>query len=215
MLLYDEHLRTKGEDAEDWTCNECSRWLAMDRMPKHALANDMWIGDIPPELAMLTLPEELLIARHYPKCYIVKLFPKEKFNVQTNHLQRAIRGNVTLYNMNTDEVVKMLEGQLMPQSAMCLSSILAITYIGTRKLPKTWLKSTFRVRRRVVHDALLWLKRHNPYYEDIDISMQRLDDLPEDDKTKMWHFVKGKGTSLRMISRREVIFELKMRKTES
>ena len=181
MLLYEQHLQEKGDDAADWACNECLRSLTSDRLPKYALTNDMWIGDIPPELAMLTLPEELLIARHYPKCYIVKLFPKEKRNMQPSDLQRAIRGNVTLYNMNSNDVVKMLEGQLMPQSVSSLSSILAITYIGTRKLPKDWLKSTFRVRRHVVHDALLWLKNHNPFYSDIGISMERLQDLPEDD----------------------------------
>ncbi|KAG9313513.1 hypothetical protein JVU11DRAFT_5839 [Chiua virens] len=64
--------------------------------------------------------------------------------------------------MNTNDVMKMLQGQLMPQSMSSLSSILAITYIGSQKLLKNWLKSTFRVR-------------------DINISLERLADLPEDD----------------------------------
>lgn len=181
MLLYEQNLQTMEDNAEEWTCIECLRSLTLDRLPKYAPTNDMWIGNVPPELTMLTLPEELLISRHYPKCYIVKLFPKEKRNIRPSDLQRAIRGNVTLYNMNTNDVVKMLEGQLMPQSVASLSSIIAITYIGTQKLRKNWLKSTFRVQRRVVHDALLWLKNHNPLYGDITISMERLVDLPEDD----------------------------------
>jgi hypothetical protein len=38
-------------------CNKCKRNLDADRIPKHALANNMWIGDIPKELQDLTLPE--------------------------------------------------------------------------------------------------------------------------------------------------------------
>ncbi|KAH7930556.1 hypothetical protein BV22DRAFT_1000478 [Leucogyrophana mollusca] len=98
-----------------------------------------------------------------------------------DHLQRGILGNVSLYNMNMDAVARMLEGQLLPQPAAVLASVLAITYVGTKKLPKTWLKSTFRVRRRVVYEALIWLKKNNPIFADIEISGERLNGLPEDD----------------------------------
>lgn len=47
---------------------------------------------------------------------------------------------------------------------------------------KNWLRSTFRVRCHAVHDALQWLKLHNPkYYGQIEISPERLDNLPQDD----------------------------------
>ncbi|KAG9310598.1 hypothetical protein JVU11DRAFT_9161 [Chiua virens] len=75
----------------------------------------------------------------------------------------------------------MLEGQLMPQLPVSLASVLAITYIGSRKLPKDWLKATFRVRRHVVHDALCWLQINNPFYNNIRISGERVNALPEDD----------------------------------
>ena len=90
-------------------------------------------------------------------------------------------GNVTLYDMNTNDVIKMLEGQLLPQPVISLASVLAITYLGTQKLPKNWLKNTFRVQRFVVHDALIWLKANNPLYGDINIANELLDQLPEDD----------------------------------
>ncbi|KAF8425808.1 hypothetical protein L210DRAFT_3615050 [Boletus edulis BED1] len=93
----------------------------------------------------------------------------------------GMTGNVTLYNMNTEAIVQMLEGQLMPQSANQLASVLAVTYIGRKRLPKNWLRSTFRVRRRVVYEALMWLKKNNVLYRDIEISPERLESLPEDD----------------------------------
>ncbi|KIK80330.1 hypothetical protein PAXRUDRAFT_36221 [Paxillus rubicundulus Ve08.2h10] len=76
-------------------------------------------------------------------------------------------GNVTLYNMNTNAVMQMLEGQLMPQPATQLASVLAVMYVGMRNLPKTWLKSTFHVHCEVVYEALVWLKQNNKIYEDI------------------------------------------------
>ncbi|KAF8119738.1 hypothetical protein EV363DRAFT_1147865, partial [Boletus edulis] len=162
-------------------CDACVRALSSDQLPKLCLANNLWIGQVPHELAILTLPEQLLVSRHYPRCYVVKLYPRNGHVSNPEHLQRGMMGNVTLYNMNTDKVVEMLEGQLLPQPAIQLSSVLAVTYIGSKKLPKTWLKSTFRVRRRVVYEALTWLKTNNEMYRDIVISPERLQSLPEDD----------------------------------
>lgn len=181
MLLLKEFIKDEVSNARGWVCNECLHALQANTLPKFALANNLWIGEIPHELAMLTLPEQLLVSRHYPRCYVVKLYPRGGHATNPDHLQRGMTGNVTLYNMNTDAVVEMLEGQLMPQSATQLASVLAITYIGARKLPKTWLKSTFRVRRQVVYEALLWLKENNGIYHDVVMCPERLQRLPEDD----------------------------------
>lgn len=67
-------------------------------------------------------------------------------------------------------VVSMLEGALLPQGIGMLSSVLAITFIGTHKLPSDWLMHTFKVRRQAVYEALQWLQEHNILYQDIDIS---------------------------------------------
>jgi len=38
----------------------------------------------------------------------------------------------------------------------------------------------FHVRRQNVYNALKWLVQHNPFYKDVNISSQNLDQLPED-----------------------------------
>ena len=63
-------------------------------------------------------------------------------------------GNVTLYEVNTSAIASMLEGSLLPQAVETLSSVLAITLIGTHKLPNDWLSQTFRVRCQAVHEVL-------------------------------------------------------------
>ena len=39
----------------------------------------------------------------------------------------------------------------------------------------------FRVRRKVVLDALIWLKNNNPLYSGISIDLSRIESLPVDD----------------------------------
>ncbi|KAG2335640.1 hypothetical protein BDR05DRAFT_884814, partial [Suillus weaverae] len=144
--------------------------LEGDTMPKFALTNNMWIGPIPHELAILTLPEELLMSQHFPCCYIFKLYSKDFCGRDPSHMQCGMAGNATLYDMNTDDVAKMIGGQFLPQSVDTLASIIKIMYIGRQGLLKDWLKSTFCVCHAVVFNALVWLKANNPLYADIQIS---------------------------------------------
>lgn len=182
MLLFRNGVHGNGKYGRGWICHDCTRSLMKKKRPPLALSNNMWIGQIPHALKVLTIPEHLLIARHYPRCFVFKLFPKDpNQHTHPDHLQHGIAGNVTLYEMNTASIAEMLEGKLMPHAGALLASVLAVTFVGTKKLPKEWLKSTFRVRRRRVYEALVWLKENNPLYEDIDISHDRLAKLPEDD----------------------------------
>lgn len=92
-----------------------------------------------------------------------------------------MRGNVSTYDMSMDGITEMIRGNLMPRRPAILASLITVTFIGLGELPKAWIHSTFQVRRRIVWDALLWLKQNNPYYADIEISTSHLEELPEDD----------------------------------
>jgi hypothetical protein len=72
MLLHPPGVTTDGKAN---VCMDCVRALNADRLPSLALANGLWIGRTPHELAYLTLPERLLIAKYFPTAYIIKLFP--------------------------------------------------------------------------------------------------------------------------------------------
>ena len=166
-------------------CGSCRAELAKERTlpPKFSLANNLWIGQIPWELKKLTFPEQLLIAHVYPRVLVFKLYPKAMNRGQgPETLQRGMRGTVSSYDLNLNAVTAMVEGKLMPRPLAVLSSVISVTYIGVGKLPKNWLRSTFRVRREAVASALAWLKTNNPkYYGDITISTDALKQLPDDD----------------------------------
>lgn len=184
-LLLPEACRIRGDDVEVDICEECMRQLqesGRTKPPMLSLANGMWIGRTPWELRRLTLPEQLLVARAYPRVFVIKLYPKNRRRCDPEALFSALQGNATTYPLNMDHVVDMISGMLMPQPPKVLAEVLSVTYMGVGKLPKRWLKNTFRVRRRHVADALQWLKEHNPkYYGDVEIDEERLQSLPEDD----------------------------------
>ncbi|KAF6745923.1 ATP-dependent DNA helicase PIF1 [Ephemerocybe angulata] len=160
-------------------CVECYSRLKGGRRPKHSLANGHWVGDIPPELQKLTLPERLLISLYFPVAYVVKLYPSGRRGLGWSHdrLNSGLRGNVSTYKLDQQQISNMI-GLTMPPPATLLSSTIAISYIGANGLPKKALPGTFRVRRFRIARALQWLKANNPLYRDIEISDERLDQLP-------------------------------------
>jgi hypothetical protein len=109
-----------------WMCFDCLRSLERGVVPKGTVANNLWIGDVPSQLAGLTIPEQLLIVHYYPRCYIFKLFPhNHDSHIPIEQFYMGMAGNASLFAMD-------------------------------------WLKQTFRVRRHVIHEALVWLQKNNP-----------------------------------------------------
>ena len=54
-------------------CDSCTHALQRNKTPPLSLANGIWIGDVPSELSILTLPERILVARYFPAAYIHNL----------------------------------------------------------------------------------------------------------------------------------------------
>ncbi|KAF8952606.1 hypothetical protein BDZ97DRAFT_1768290 [Flammula alnicola] len=163
---------------------------AMRRMPfitqkeqtaKTQLSQQYVDRDIPNELNNLTLPERMLIAMYYPAAYIVKLFPKHQgsHGWDRSQMHNGLKGNVATYRLDPSLVASMIDGSIFPPPVTILSATIGITFVGPKSIPEKSMPSMFRVRRRRVHAALLWLKDNNPLYQNIEISQERLGQLPE------------------------------------
>ena len=164
-------------------CNSCMSDLKRNKTPKLSLANGMWIGDIPLELKVLTLPERILVARYFPAVYIVKLYPKKKGArnwCSPSGLHSALRGNVSTYRLNTEQIAHLASSHIMPPSSAILAATIGVTFVGPRNIPQRTLPGFLRVNRTRVRVALEWLKENNPLYANINISPERLDALPID-----------------------------------
>ena len=63
MLLEESGIVMSGNSKRIQVCSGCECELKLGRVLKQALANGMLIGKVPMELAMLTLPKRVLVAR--------------------------------------------------------------------------------------------------------------------------------------------------------
>lgn len=164
-------------------CKDCHQDLMKGKVPLFSLANNMWIGDIPHELHVLSLPERVLVARYFPAAHIVKLFPKAKGAKfwDTSILNSGVKGNVSTYWLDPDSIVDMLDHKNLPPSPNILAATIGVTIVGPQNLPERTLPGFLWVRRERVRRALLWLQENNPLYRDIVINQENLDLLPEND----------------------------------
>jgi hypothetical protein len=145
-----------------------------------SLANGLWIGDIPLELKVLTLPKHILVARFFPAAYIVKLYPKKKgaHYWASDGFHHTLRGNVSTYQLNTDQIAHLTSTDVMPPSPMILAATVGVTFVGPKNVPEKTMMGFLQVNQMRVCIALEWLKEHNPFYANITISGERLSALP-------------------------------------
>ena len=66
-------------------CDSHTHALQRNKTPPLSLANGIWIGDVPSELSILTLPKRILVARYFPAAYIHNL-KKKGGNVTASRL---------------------------------------------------------------------------------------------------------------------------------
>ena len=186
------HTSTSGVDYAN-VCVICAKSLRCNKLPPLSLANRMWVGDVPLQLRILTLPEQILVARYFPAAYIIKLYPMKKGtrSWSLSSLQSGLRGNVSTYRLNTNNIINMTDSQVMPPSPEILAAMIGVTFVGPKNLPEKTMPGFLCVNRARVHDALWWLKENNPIYQNIQISSGRLNTLPVDGvPLQIWSLMK-------------------------
>ena len=52
-----------------------------------------------------------------------------------------MHGNVCSYEPNIDTIASMVQGKLMPRPPAILASLITITFIAVRQIPKNWLQA--------------------------------------------------------------------------
>ncbi|KAJ3565934.1 hypothetical protein NP233_g7319 [Leucocoprinus birnbaumii] len=162
-------------------CIDCLRYLKRNKIPPLSLANDVFLGEVPFELRLLSLAEKILIAKYYPAAYVIKLYPRDPRARAWDHrlFTNGLKGNVASYPLNPRDVAAYIAPSVLPPSPHILSSTICVTFIGPNGRPERFFPDTVYVRRNRVRDALVWLKANNPLYHDIIISEENLSQLPE------------------------------------
>jgi hypothetical protein len=136
-------------------CERCAK--DPGEVKKISAANNMIPCPVPHELSNMKPLEEMMIARHVPllHCYYKR------------GGQRGFSGNCIAMPQDTKEFAKKLPVNVCR---------LPLVYI--RKFGRDDFYRDFVVRREKIWKALLWLKKSNPHYFDIEIDVPYLLTLP-------------------------------------
>ena len=147
-------------------CPICAESLDKKKMPTLALANGLWVGEIPDELKDLTYAEQLLIARVRHNRCIVKV----------SSCMFKMRANAISFSNPMPKIYNVL-----PPPIEEMDEVLAFIYTGPCK-PTTadFQRTPLLVRRLKVSKALLWLKLNHVDCYDCEISEENLASYPEE-----------------------------------
>src|ERR1700689_1881056 len=107
----------------------------------------MWIGEVPHELSVLTLPEKILITQYYLAAFVVKLFPRRKGARVWNHagMHSGMRGNVSTYRLSTADIAEMVHSTVMPPPSRILAAVIGVTIVGPKGLPEKTMPNFLKV----------------------------------------------------------------------
>jgi hypothetical protein len=137
-------------------------------MPHNALANGLWLGDIPSELKDLLWMEQKLIAHVSTNYCVVQVHASKLYKMKTNVVCCAIP-------------MKKIHDTLPPARAK-FEEVLAILFIGPAAPTPTDYKCTpLLVWRSKVLSALNWLKLNHIDYANLNILHRNLDEYPENE----------------------------------
>ena len=163
-------------------CDSCCVSLNAGRLPALAIANRLFIGEVPDELKDLTTVEESMIGLCRACAIIVQLkdglsgsYRDDQASASGANLQRALRGHVIVHPQRPDIV-----SEILPPSIEDIVAPICVVYTGSNAPSADWLRKKARplaVRADRVRRALIWLKAHNYLYRNITINHGVLDEI--------------------------------------
>jgi hypothetical protein len=160
--------------------------LKANQLPRLALANSLYMGEVPEELAGLTPLEETVIARCRVKAMIYRMEydgkePKKLNGVPVGGLpnkQRRLDGNVLIFPQHPEYL-----SNLLPPPIDDILQYVCIMIIGSEIPDSEWLQrygTPLYIRANKIRAALAWLKAHNHLYRDVQINEESIASLPPD-----------------------------------
>ncbi|EEU34861.1 uncharacterized protein NECHADRAFT_88347 [Fusarium vanettenii 77-13-4] len=124
----------------------------------------------PEELKGLTPVKEKLIALN--SCYgFVIRYSIASSQKQSARYPKHIKGHITVFPNNVQE----LATKVLPHPLVQVMEEIHVSWQGAEKPAPSDLSGLLSVRRRVVERALVWLKKNNPHYAEIEIDAAEME----------------------------------------
>ncbi|KAF8216693.1 hypothetical protein K438DRAFT_1953594 [Mycena galopus ATCC 62051] len=159
IQVFDEATISEGCYAVCPTCKKDITAFKFTRLPLRSYANGLWVGAQPKELEGLTLLEEQCIARaRTTRCmFKLEIGPTGQY---------ASRGNVCIFVQDPGPLTSILPPPL--SQVFDKISVILVGSIDTPVSASMLEHTPLLVRRQRIVDALIWLKKYNPLYADLD-----------------------------------------------
>ncbi|KAK0151948.1 ATP-dependent DNA helicase PIF1 [Merluccius polli] len=158
------------ERVQEWICHTCDNHLSRGRMPSTAVANNLELAPIPPELAILNVLERQLIAKILPFAKIIAL-PKGQ--------QRAVHGAVVCVPSEMETVVNSLPRPNAEAQLLQVKLKRRIKYKGHQHF--------YTVNMKNVLAGLAKLKQLHSEYKDVSIDDSATYESLQDDEEDSQH----------------------------
>ncbi|KAI5895178.1 uncharacterized protein SCHCODRAFT_02495151, partial [Schizophyllum commune H4-8] len=153
----------------DVICQDCRGPLRQMEVPRLALANNLWLGEVPPVLSKLRYFERILIQRVRHNASFVRVGGSFKKMI----------AHAICFPVNTP-----LVHDVLPPPREEMDEVLAVMFTGpSSPTPADYASGRFNpllVRRKEVQEALEHLRLNSPDYADITISEENLRTYDED-----------------------------------
>ncbi len=155
-----------GEESLN-VCNPCYNGIKAKKLTRHALANGLWIGEVPRELQELNFVEKLVIARYRHNVCVVRV----------DKGQRKMCANAVVF---PQPVAKFHD--ILPPPRAELDECLAVLFTGSvRPCERDYQRTPLLIRHDKVMSALNWLRMNHSDYGDILISEENMATYPHNE----------------------------------
>ncbi|KAI6025288.1 hypothetical protein PISMIDRAFT_28806 [Pisolithus microcarpus 441] len=150
-------------------CSPCKSSLARKKIPRFALANGLYRGNLPHEFCDITWVEEKICAIYCTTAHVTRIFQSSDPSQP-----KVFHGNSCAHDMNVVSTAGVL-----PRTPADVGGFISVVFVGPGKFKLDQLGTTFQVRKAKVWAFLLWLKHHNRLYLDIPLDPRIADLYPE------------------------------------
>ncbi|KAG2746806.1 hypothetical protein P692DRAFT_20849406 [Suillus brevipes Sb2] len=153
-------------------CASCRASLSKPgNVPRLALANNLYRGQLPSHLQDISWVEEKICAIYCVTAHVTRLFQSSD-----PAQPKVFHGNTCAHDMNVISTASVL-----PRTPSDVNGLLSIIFVGPGKFNLNQLGTVFRVRKRKIWSFLTWLKHHNRLYSSIPLDSEVMSMYPEDD----------------------------------
>ncbi|KAK7420728.1 hypothetical protein QQZ08_010263 [Neonectria magnoliae] len=141
----------------------------------------------PKKLDGLSPVEERLIALQAPFGYITKFTVDNKTPSGVTY-RKHVKGHIVVFPNNVDDLV----ATVLPHPLLQTIENIHVSWSGANRPSPSEVGTLLQVRKSRITAALLWLRRNNPLYKDIDINL---------DEMQGWQYADGSTVPTALMER--------------